>query len=287
MKEVSQSYLTSLWNHEAFQKNRDDNFNTLTNRYSRRFTFIVISVAIGAALFWILAGNPMRGVKAFTSVLIVACPCALALAAPFTLGTAQRILARVGVFLRNALVLERMAQVDAVVFDKTGTLTAANTNGISFVGAPLNASGGRNGFIRSCGIRRIRFRRGSARHFKINVRRTKFARSAKRPVAGSKDLLAGTKSKLVRAAWIRRKVMRRSSMRRHHGSSVCVAIDGTFAALLCSRMHCARTRTVCSQKLSADYKLALLSGDNESDRERFWNLFGNDRLMRFNQTPAR
>ena len=51
--------------------------------------------------------SALRGLKAFTSVLIVACPCALALAAPFTLGTAQRILSKIGVFLRNALVLER------------------------------------------------------------------------------------------------------------------------------------------------------------------------------------
>ena len=48
VKPVSQSYLTSLWNHETFQKDRADNLNTLTNRYSRRFTMIVIAVAIGA-----------------------------------------------------------------------------------------------------------------------------------------------------------------------------------------------------------------------------------------------
>ena len=75
-----------------------------------------------------------RAVKAFISVLIVACPCALALAAPFTLGTAQRLLARMQVFLKNALVLERMAQVDAIVFDKTGTLTAGAAEAVTFRG---------------------------------------------------------------------------------------------------------------------------------------------------------
>ena len=49
VKPVSQSYLTSLWNHEAFQKDARGNLNTLTNRYSRRFTLIVIAVAVGAA----------------------------------------------------------------------------------------------------------------------------------------------------------------------------------------------------------------------------------------------
>ena len=128
VKAVSQSHLTSLWNHEAFQKERESSLNTLTNRFSRWFTLVVIAVAVGAAVFWLAAGDAGRGLKAFTSVLIVACPCALALAAPFALGTAQRLLARMQVFLKNALVIERMAQVDAIVFDKTGTLTAEREN---------------------------------------------------------------------------------------------------------------------------------------------------------------
>ena len=52
VKAVSQSQLTSLWNHEAFQKERESSLNTLTNRYSRWFTLVVIAVAVGAAVFW-------------------------------------------------------------------------------------------------------------------------------------------------------------------------------------------------------------------------------------------
>ena len=141
VKPVSQSYLTSLWNHEAFQKSGHDDLNTLTNRYSRRFTTLVVLVALGAALGWALAGNGPRGVKAFVSVLIVACPCALALAAPFTLGTAQRLLARRKIFVKNTAVLERLASVDSVVLDKTGTLTTAGVGGVNFTAAeaPLTA----------------------------------------------------------------------------------------------------------------------------------------------------
>lgn len=131
VKPVSQSYLTSLWDHETFRKERDHSLNTLTNRYSRRFTRIVLAVALGAGLFWWASASWTRALRAFTSVLIVACPCALALAAPFTLGTAQRALARRQIFLKNALVLERLAQVDTIVFDKTGTLTAA-ANEVTF-----------------------------------------------------------------------------------------------------------------------------------------------------------
>ena len=134
VKAVSQSHLTSLWNHEAFQKDRASSLNTLTNRVSRWFTPAVIAVAVGAGVFWLAHGEAGKASKAFISVLIVACPCALALSAPFTLGTAQRLLARRQVFLKNGLVLERMAEVEAIVFDKTGTLTAGAAEAVRFWG---------------------------------------------------------------------------------------------------------------------------------------------------------
>ncbi|HEX5218733.1 MAG TPA: heavy metal translocating P-type ATPase metal-binding domain-containing protein [Verrucomicrobiae bacterium] len=133
VKAVSQSYLTSLWNQEAFRKEKRATLNQLTNTYSQRFTKIILVVAVGAALFWLYA-NPALALKSFASVLIVACPCALALAAPFALGTAQRVLGRRNVFLKNPYVLETLARVDAVVFDKTGTLTVPGAGTVKWIG---------------------------------------------------------------------------------------------------------------------------------------------------------
>ena len=135
IKNVSQSYLTSLWNQDAFQKEKAELLNQITNNYSQRFTKLVIIVALGAAVFWTFV-NPALALKAFASVLIVACPCALALAAPFALGTAQRILSRRNIYLKNPYVLETLAEVDSVVFDKTGTLTAAGAGSVTWVGVP-------------------------------------------------------------------------------------------------------------------------------------------------------
>jgi Cu+-exporting ATPase len=134
VKAVSQSYLTSLWNQDAFRKEKGELLNQITNTYSQRFTKIVIAIAVGAAMFWAFV-NPALAVKSFTSVLIVACPCALALAAPFALGTAQRVLSRRNVYLKNPYVLETLAEVDSVVFDKTGTLTAAGAGSVKWFGA--------------------------------------------------------------------------------------------------------------------------------------------------------
>jgi P-type Cu+ transporter len=298
VKAVSQSYLASLWNHEAFQKNRDDNFNTQTNRYSRRFTFIVISVAFGAALFWILNGNPMRGLKAFTSVLIVACPCALALAAPFTLGTAQRILAKVGVFLRNALVLERMAQVDSVVFDKTGTLTTADSSGISFEGQPLNAEEAQ--WIYS--LAKQSTHPLSARlsdSLQNNYSPAEVISFRETPGCGIEGCVGGREIKIGAQGWIQSFVGQASRLSPNFfpdngdrqdasptiGHRVSVAIDGNIRGSFRVENSIRGDIDLLIRRLSTNYQLALLSGDNESDRQRFWNLFGSDRMMRFNQSP--
>ncbi|MGE3312110.1 MAG: heavy metal translocating P-type ATPase, partial [Limisphaerales bacterium] len=140
VKPVSQSYLTSLWNDEAFRKGRDDTLDTLTNRYSRHFTWLILLVATVALFGWAAASHAGRGLKAFTSVLIVACPCALALAAPFTLGTAQRLLTRQGAFLRNGQVVESIARANTIIFDKTGTLTASRSRDAQFHGPRLSPS---------------------------------------------------------------------------------------------------------------------------------------------------
>ncbi|MBK7408467.1 MAG: hypothetical protein IPJ40_10640 [Saprospirales bacterium] len=71
--------------------------------------------------------------NAFTAVLIVACPCAVALAVPFTFGNSIRILAHNQFFLKNIHVLEALRNVQAIVFDKTGTLTGVHQAGANIL----------------------------------------------------------------------------------------------------------------------------------------------------------
>ena len=72
------------------------------------------------------------GFNVLTAILIVACPCALALTAPFTLGNVLRIMGKQKMYLKNAVVIEQLAKVDTVVFDKTGTLTTGQFELSSF-----------------------------------------------------------------------------------------------------------------------------------------------------------
>src|SRR5690606_24171159 len=93
VKAVSQSYLTQLWNNEAF-KPFGRKFRTFSNAVSRYFTVALLAVAISAMACWFFQGNAARAWGAFTAVLIIGCPCALALSGPFTLSAALSIFDR-------------------------------------------------------------------------------------------------------------------------------------------------------------------------------------------------
>ncbi len=136
LKPVSQSYLTQLWSNDVFSKGYHGAFESLTDGISKRFTISILTIAFLSTLFWMIV-DPAKAFNVFTAVLIVACPCAIALAAPFTLGNFLRIFGREKLYLKEASVIEQMAKIDTIVFDKTGTLTTNEKNFITYEGVEL------------------------------------------------------------------------------------------------------------------------------------------------------
>ncbi|MEW6435006.1 MAG: heavy metal translocating P-type ATPase [Myxococcota bacterium] len=98
----------------------------LADRVAAIFVPAVVSVAVVTALAWLAFGPEPKLAHALVNavaVLIIACPCALGLATPISVMVAVGRGARLGVLIRDAEALERLAEVDTVVVDKTGTLT--------------------------------------------------------------------------------------------------------------------------------------------------------------------
>ena len=83
--------------------------------------------------------EPSRMLFAVTSVLLVACPCALALALPFALSNVLRMLGKKGFYLKNTDTVEKISEIDTIVFDKTGTLTVPNASQLEYVGENCSA----------------------------------------------------------------------------------------------------------------------------------------------------
>jgi P-type Cu+ transporter len=325
VKPVSQSYLASLWNHEAFHKDREDVFASVTDRVGRYFTLAVIIVAAGAALGWLAADNPPCAIKAFTSVLIVACPCALALAAPFTFGTAQRRLARLGVFLKNAFVIERLARVDTIVLDKTGTLTEPGAGAVVFQGEPLrsveawwiHSLAGHSTHPHSARIKEL-LAVAADRTFNIQPPTSSIQFSEEpeasvqsfreTPGCGIEATIAGHEVMLGSQAWLESRGVTISGRSRreealdssgeqnhsepppvgscdHQGSVVHVAIDGAHRGGFVLRSALRPEAAQLIRQLAGQYDVTLLSGDNERERERFQSLFGGSERLHFNQSP--
>jgi P-type Cu+ transporter len=135
-KKPNQSYLTRLWNDDAFHTDKLMGTSRLANSVSRYFTIIILLISFVTLAYW-LPKDAHIAFNAFTAVLIVACPCAAALNIPFTLGNVVRILARKGLYLKNTNVVEALRNITSVVFDKTGTLTEAGGSNLEYVGEPL------------------------------------------------------------------------------------------------------------------------------------------------------
>ncbi|MBB6254318.1 heavy metal translocating P-type ATPase [Nitrospirillum iridis] len=97
----------------------------LADRIARAYTPVVHLTALVTFLAWVFLGAApwYQALLIAVSVLIITCPCALALAVPAVQVTASGRLMRQGILLKSATALERLAPVDTVVFDKTGTLT--------------------------------------------------------------------------------------------------------------------------------------------------------------------
>jgi len=137
LRPFQQSHLKRLWEeHSGSGAAQRPAMPKMIDQVAQRFTIAVILISVAAGLYW--AGRDTDMIwPVVTAVLIVACPCALALSMPFAYGHTMRLLGKAGLFLRDSAVVERMAHIDAVVFDKTGTLTAREAYELRFEGSPL------------------------------------------------------------------------------------------------------------------------------------------------------
>jgi len=126
---VAQSYLTQLWNDAAFAKKETPGVRRLARVVGRNFTIFILTLATLTLAYWIRTDVGLA-FNAFTAVLIIACPCAIALSIPFIFGNVLRLLSSRQCYLKSTDVIEAAAAVDTVVFDKTGTLTTNRRGGI-------------------------------------------------------------------------------------------------------------------------------------------------------------
>ena len=136
LRQASQSYLSQIWAAEH-DNSGPSNLDRITRTFSKYFTLSIIAIAVLTFIYW-QNTNSALAYEACTSVLIVACPCVIALALPFIFGSSIRLLSSIGCYVRSKDVLTDMQKVNYFFFDKTGTLTLPSIKSVAYHGISLS-----------------------------------------------------------------------------------------------------------------------------------------------------
>ncbi len=276
IKPLSQSKLTGLWNDQFTQEEDATHFSKITDRISQWFTPIILFIAIAAGAYqW--ANGVTAVVQVVSAVLIVACPCALALAAPFTFGHASRWLGRKNCYLRNAAVVENMADINHIVFDKTGTLTYSKNQSIEYAGNQLSAD-------HQAAIKSI-FRQSNhplsrvLYEYLTGGTPSEMSNFEELPGKGLQGHIGDHSYQLGSAKWLNANVSNQED------TTVVIAIDQEVVGYYTIKNDYRAGLKPLLNNLSQQMKLSLLSGDNDNQRSALSSYFPAGSQMEFNQQP--
>ena len=278
VKEVSQSYLTQLWNNEAFKENKEEAKVSFIHKISRYFTYALFLVAISAAIYWAI-NDPSKIWGAVTAVLIVACPCALLLSATFTNGNMIRILNKYKLYVKNASVIEQMSEIDTIVFDKTGTITEQGKSEISFQGQELSPE--QSQLIRSLANQSNHPLSKSVVSFLPFTKMLNAKNYKEFKGFGTSATINEHFVKMGSADF----VLGKDSHQLASGSRVYVSIDEEFVGYFIVKNAYREGLEKIVASLGSQFDLKILSGDNSSEETYLRKVFGAKSEMLFEQKP--
>lgn len=281
-KKVSQSYLTQLWSQDAFSKEHDLNLAGIANKLSQYFTPTILVLGLVTFLYWVVAGSLPVAVQALVAVLIVACPCALALASPFTFGNALRMFGRGNFYLKDTHAIERLAAVDTIVFDKTGTLTQSRHRNITFHGKPL--TGQEENLVR-CLVKQSTH--PLSRELYDYLESPAICDISNYNEVEGKGIEAMVGPYLVRIgsrSFLGKDIQAPPEVAPLQ-TQTWLSINGELRGYFSFENQYRQGLEDVITRLKSQYHLAIISGDNESERERLEHMMGMGLEMRFNQLP--
>lgn len=279
IRDVSQSYLTQLWNNDAFKKTSIEKIK-LNDVIAKYFTFITLVVAIAAGAFW-LNKDIKIAVNAFTAVLVVACPCALALAGPFALSNTMRIFGKNKFYLKNTGVIETLSKIDSIVFDKTGTITQVKNAELNYYGNLLSNSE----FTEIKSIVKNSTHPLSQKiydsircdtHFEVINYHEFFGR-------GIRGTIGENEYKIGQLEFV---ILGESNENSDNkASKVYICKNGILKGYFLILNYFREGLEELVEDLKESKELSVLSGDNDNEKENLAQIFGEETEMKFYQKP--
>ncbi|PKQ69055.1 hypothetical protein BZG01_01765 [Labilibaculum manganireducens] len=277
-KDVIQSRLTQLWNQFEGEDSSNTKLNSLIDQISKYFTIVIIAIGLFAGIYWLI-NDSGKAVFAFTSVLIVACPCALALSAPFAMGNTMRLMGRMGIYLKSSAVVEKLNSITTIVFDKTGTITQADEVKVKFHGDALSDDD--KIAVKSLTRHSTHVLSSTLYEFYKSIPPETVADYTELPSMGISGTINGRKIKLGSAKFIREGKTETSSLNTEVYLSADGKIKGHFS--LSNQYRTGLSELI--NELAPKYDLHILSGDNDSEMENLKQIFPTTSIIRFNQSP--
>lgn len=277
IKEVNQSYLTQLWNNDAFKKDHSK-IDTLTNKISKYFVIFIFIITILSGLYWyFVKNNTSQMYQVITAILIVACPCALALSSPFTIGNMMRIFGRKKFYVKDSLTIEKLSKVNHIVFDKTGTLTINKAAKINYEGELLTPKELQNikAVLQNSNhpLCRSLYEFIPTDNNYIPVKN--FEEIIGKGIQGEIDK---THIKIGSPIFVGDKNLAKND------TSVYIQYNGKYKGRFAfSNQYRKNTQNIINSL--KNYKISLLSGDNDSEKEFLKKIFPAQTIMKFNQSP--
>jgi Cu+-exporting ATPase len=276
LQTVTQSYLTQLWSNDIFQKNTTKSIKSLTDSISKHFTLVILAISLIAGVYWYFIDKEIA-FQVVSAILIIACPCALALSAPFALGNMIRIFGKERFYLKNTNVIEAIAKIDTIVFDKTGTITANDSTDIQYEGSLLSKEEMTQikSLLRASNhpLSRILFDSLKSKETRVV---TDFNEILGKGLEG---IVADNRIKLGSAKFIG------TVDNEINKTSIYIKINDKIKGFYSFKNKYRKGLNNVFDSLSQSYKIAILSGDNEGEKENLKKLLPTNSQLLFDQKP--
>lgn len=274
---VQQSYLTQLWNEQAFQDAERGTASRIARKMGTCFTWVIVPLALVTLAYWWMH-DPSKALYAFTAVLIIACPCAIALSIPYIMGNGVRIMSRVNAYLRNPAVIEDLAAANTIVFDKTGTLTHAERSEVSWQGQELSdIDKGSIAMLASQSLHPLS--RNLVQHLGISGQKMEIVDFEETPGVGLRGEIGGDTWRLGRLGLS-------SPPEGFTGTRVEIEKNGQYLGDFMFRASYREGLEGVMTTLPAGIDLHLVSGDQPIEEEYLGSLMGGVDRLHFRQMPA-
>ncbi|MBI1185660.1 HAD-IC family P-type ATPase [bacterium] len=273
-KRVEESYLTELWQKENSDgKGQVAQVADVVGKY---FTFTILAVALFTFVYWSFS-SLQTAFLAFTSVLIVACPCALALSVPFTHGTAMRWLAKHGFFMKSSAIVEKLAHINRIVFDKTGTLTHSKNAAVTYDGKTFDEY--KDEVISLVFQSSHPLSEQIAQHLGQAANPYRPSTFEEIPGAGIKGVVNGVSIKLGNEQFVL------GEQQDEIQSAVYLQINGAYYGRFSFSLNYRNGFEQVLNQLRNRFELFLISGDNNKEQQRLATHFGGEGHVLFNKKP--